>query len=491
MLDEGEIDEQIDALVFSFLVTIDAHGALVPDAAREVPTRRNGGVSRDGLRIVYHLRRGIRWQDGAPLTARDCAFTYRAIVNPRNDLPSRAGYEYIRSVTAPDDTTVVVTLARPYAPIVDAFLAPDYNYPIMPEHLLAKYADVNAIPYDGKPIGSGPFRVASWRRGDSLTLVRNDGYFRGPAKLARIVVTFVPDPATVVNELRTGEIDAAFALPPVYVRQVRALPHVAVRTTPFAAAIMLYFNTVAGPTADAAVRRALVAAIDLPKLVHDGTDGVDDAHDPMRGLFAWGYRHVPDPVFDLDASERALDGAGWRRGTDGIRVKNGERLSLTLVASTTTSNVLTTGIQQAMRRIGADLAIKAFNPTEFQAPASSGGPMFGQRFSLALFNLYANGGDPDVLPYFGCAERVPHGFNFSGYCEPAFEAAAQDGARSYDGERRIRDGVTIERAIHDEAPFLALSQIRELDAYTTRFGGFEPAAYTPYWNVRGWSLSAR
>ena len=115
LLEEGEISEQLGQLLYTFLVTVDNHGNQVPEAAREVPTRRNGGIAADGLRIVYHLRRDIRWQDGARLTARDCVFTFAAIANPRNNLPSRAGYDQIRSVTAPDDATVVVRLKQPYA----------------------------------------------------------------------------------------------------------------------------------------------------------------------------------------------------------------------------------------------------------------------------------------------------------------------------------------------------------------------------------------
>jgi peptide/nickel transport system substrate-binding protein len=92
LLVEGLVSSMIGGILYSFLLTQDAHGNDVPDAATEVPTLANGGISRDGLRVTYHLRPGIRWSDGTPLTARDCVFTWHAIMNPQTNVPDRYGY---------------------------------------------------------------------------------------------------------------------------------------------------------------------------------------------------------------------------------------------------------------------------------------------------------------------------------------------------------------------------------------------------------------
>ncbi len=475
-------------LLFTFLVNVGAHGEFVPEAAREVPTLANGGISRDGLRVVYHLRRDIRWEDGVALTARDCVFTYRAILNPRNALPTRAGYDAIASVTAPDDATVVVKLKHRYSPLVDTFLAPDFNYPILPAHVLARYTELNDVPFDAKPIGSGPFRVVSWTRGDRLTLARNDSFFRGRPRLAGMEIHFVPSPDTIAVQLATHELDAAFALPTSSVLRLRAIPQLDVKETPIAGVTLVYFNTIREPLRELAVRRAIALAIDRPRLVADATAGVANARDAQRGLFSWAYRPVSDIPFDPAAAARLLDGAGWRVSSDGIRARNGRRLTLTLVAASNASGVWTATLQQQLARTGIDVSVKTYAPMQFSAPAAAGGPMAGQNFDLAIYSLLVNAGDPDVSQYFGCAQRAPHGFNFSGLCDPALEGPQLDGMATFDTQRRVADTVAEERALLSLVPILVLAQTRQIDAYGSRLRGFTPEllAFAKSWE---WSLA--
>ena len=108
----------IGELGYSYLTNYDAHGTIVRDVAATVPTLANGGISRDGKRITYHLRRDVRWQDGVPFTSRDVVFTYRAIMNPNNTVPSRDAYDRIAWVRTPDRYSVIVELKRPYAPTI-------------------------------------------------------------------------------------------------------------------------------------------------------------------------------------------------------------------------------------------------------------------------------------------------------------------------------------------------------------------------------------
>ncbi|MGA8839004.1 MAG: ABC transporter substrate-binding protein, partial [Candidatus Aquilonibacter sp.] len=166
--------EGIDAytyseIVYANLTKYDADGRSVPDLATEVPSLANGGVATDGKRVTYHLRRGVRWQDGTPLTAQDVIFTYRAIMNPANNLPERYGYDLVGSVQAPDAYTVVVRLKRAFSPIISFFFGGDSNYPVLPAHLLAALPNINTAAFNGAPIGEGPYRLVRWERGDRLT----------------------------------------------------------------------------------------------------------------------------------------------------------------------------------------------------------------------------------------------------------------------------------------------------------------------------------
>ncbi|MDB5092705.1 MAG: appA 2 [Candidatus Eremiobacteraeota bacterium] len=490
---EGTLSGMVGGLLYSFLVTDDANGNLAPDAATEVPTVANGGISAGGLRVTYHLRRGIRWHDGEPLTARDCVFTFRAIMNPRNNVQDRHGYDQIADVTAPDDTTVVVRLKRPYSPIVDTFLALNANYPIVPAHLLAKLPDLNQLDTQRYTVGSGPFRFVEWQHGDHLTLAANDAYFRGKPGLRKLIVAFVPSAPTVLNQLRTHELDGALTLTdPALLGPLRAIVGTRVLTTPAWGVVMTYFNAQTGPAADVRVRRALTRAIDANLVMRRASQGLYGSAGALRGLFGT-YDSGPQlPSFDPAAAKTALDAAGWTSGGDGVRTKNGQRLSLSLVFSTAQPifRVIATQMQEELRAVGADAAIRGYAPAQFAAPAGSGGPMFGGRFDIAIANIYAAAG-PDAASFFICSERSPAGFNIARLCDPRIDALFEHAIRDYERPAQLRDVAAIENAIVADAPAIALGQVRFISAFTGRLSGVEPSPVTPFVGVWKWTLASK
>ena len=166
----------LNRLSFDTLLSVDSSGKhLLPILASAVPTTKNGGISADGLTITYRLRPGVRWQDGVAFTSRDVKFSWQAIMNDANNVSSRNGYERVRSVDTPDPLTVVFHLKAKFAPFVDTvFAESDSPYCIVPAHLLAGYPNINQIPFNNLPIGTGPFRVVKWLHGGTSTFVAND-----------------------------------------------------------------------------------------------------------------------------------------------------------------------------------------------------------------------------------------------------------------------------------------------------------------------------
>jgi peptide/nickel transport system substrate-binding protein len=259
---QGPDVSDVSALLFSSLTRYDARNRIAPDVAIAVPTVGNGGISADGRHIVYRLRHDVRWLDGVPLTARDVVFTYRASVNPASAIPAQSDYDAIANVSAPSRYEVDVTLKRPFAPIVATFFGGD-GPPILPAHVLEKYATLNATPFDLSPVGSGPYRLERWLRGDRLDLVANDRYYGGAPKIARISIHFVSNHATILNELRTGDVDATFLSSPAEIRSLRALPaHRVVVTSDRPSFGVLVLNLGDTVFRDVAVRQAFASAID-------------------------------------------------------------------------------------------------------------------------------------------------------------------------------------------------------------------------------------
>ena len=213
----------LDMFIFGFFFNIDDKLHWVPELAVEVPTLQNGGISKDGLTITYHLRKGVKWQDGAPFTSHDVIFTTNAILNKNNNLQSRNGWDQLDHVEAVGDYEVKFHLKRPYAAAIANFFSESGNYPVLPAHLLEKYPDINHVPFNSNPVGTGPFKFVRWLHGDRIELDANPLYWRGPPKLQHIIYKFVPKDTTVLVQLQTHEIDAWFRAPSNLYNEIKKL----------------------------------------------------------------------------------------------------------------------------------------------------------------------------------------------------------------------------------------------------------------------------
>jgi peptide/nickel transport system substrate-binding protein len=484
---EGTDASDIRALAYSFLTTYDAGGDVIADAAAFVPTLANGGISRDGKHVVYHLRRDIKWQDGRRLTARDVAFTYSAIVNPANVIPSRSGYDHIARVRALDDYTVAADLTRPQAAFVTNFFGGDSNYGILPAHLLARYPNLNRVAFNELPIGSGPYRFTKWARGDRIDLEANDGYYGTKPRIKHLRIRIVRDEATIVNELITHEADATFSSPPATYGAIRSLPHhrVIVSLNPTFAALL--FNVTDSLMRQRSMRLALASAIDRRALVAKAVLGLDDADSGMRGMFTWAYDARAGAIaYDPVRARSLLTNEGWLRGSDGIRVKSGRRLEVQLVFSTATfgrTPVVPMLIQDA-RAVGIDLYAKSNAPSAYGALDS---PLATGRFQVALVN-YQNGMDPDASTFLSCDEVPPRGFNRGRYCNAEVDRALQAALAVYDRTERRRKYAFVQRRIVADVPYDFLWQGSEIDVVPTALHGYEPSPVSPYASVAHWTL---
>jgi len=198
----------LSSLTMAYLVRYGHDNKPIPELATIVPTQENGGISKDGKTITWHLRQGVRWSDGAPFDADDVVFSTQAVLNPKNNEVGRDGWDLIAKIDEPDKYTVVYHMKKPYASYLPGFFGSAGANPcIIPKHILGKLPDINTAPYNAKPVGIGPFRYVSWKRGDSVTLEANPYYWRGTPKLKQIVYKQIPDRNTLLTQLQTGEID--------------------------------------------------------------------------------------------------------------------------------------------------------------------------------------------------------------------------------------------------------------------------------------------
>src|SRR5579872_3160328 len=284
-------------LTMAQFVRFDARGNPIPELITEIPTRANGGISKDGKTITYHLRHNVKWSDGQPFTADDVIFTVAVAKDDHNNLYVRDPWDRITSVAAPDKYTVLFHMKEPYATFIEDYFSTESSSCILPKHIVGPGTQINQAPYNSLPVGIGPFRYAAYKRGDSVVLEANPYYWRGQPKLQRVVYKIITDQNTLMTQLQTGEISLWPAINGPLLDRAKALPgkHWTSWLTNFVGGI--YFNVEKPQVADPRVRRALRLATDrdtlFDKVVH--RNGVlTESLVPQTSL---DYLDLPVPKF--------------------------------------------------------------------------------------------------------------------------------------------------------------------------------------------------
>lgn len=481
--------QELAALLYSYLVTLDGEGRLVPDVATEVPTRENGGITGNGRIITYHLRSGVRFSDGSPLTSADVAATVDAVRNPQSDVPSKAGYREIASVTTPNRQTIVVRLRHAYAPIITFLCAPGNAIPIFPKRMVGGHRRLAGGPLDSQPLGSGPYLLSSWNRGDALKLVANPDYFRGQPEITNLVIRFVPSSSTALAMLRSGEADAFVNADDSQYALLRSLPGKRTIQNPIDGTGALFFNTLSPSLRDASVRVAIAESINTKQIVVKTLLGAERARDPGRGLFQWAYdpSAYAMPGYDLRDAARRFDAAGWRLDTRGLRRKDGAALSLDLLARSDKPSAveMATQMQAQLRSVGVSLNVRRIDVLEYTSPS---GPLYSGRYELALFP-FINGFDPDVRDQFACDRVPPNGFNKPRYCNHHLDVLLAAATQDYNRTRRTQIYHVVQRVLAEDLPMLAMYQAVSINTFPSKLMGPTEAITTPFWNVGAWKMA--
>jgi peptide/nickel transport system substrate-binding protein len=488
MFAHTDATDQIDALIFAPVFRYDERGELIPELATTVPTYRNGGISRDGKTITLHFRHGVTWSDGAPLDARDFRFTWRAVMNDRNNVKARFGWDDVVAIDLPDRYTAVVHLREPNVSFIDALGGGGGSaYPPLPEHLLGKLADINAAPFNSAPISSGPWLLEKWNHGASLEFEPNVRYWRGPPKLAAISYRIVPNPDVLFTQLRTHEIDLIDGVAVNHIADLPNLNGMTIGKRLIANFRHLAFNTRKAALSDVRVRLAIAEAVDWDRINAVVYHGYNiRAHSDIMPT-SWAAPRIPLYSHDVADARRLLDLAGWHLGPDGLRRKGGMTLRTSISSSTNNqpNEQAEVQMQQQLRAVGIDLAIKNYPVSLLFA---QDGPLYSGRYDMS-WSVDTNGPDPDNAGSWAAQFIPPHGANTTFLADPIISQTALAAARTYDRATRKALYQREEERIHQLVPAVFLYWQNAYAAYNSDLKNYKPAQFiTSNWNSWQWTL---
>ncbi len=447
----------------------DRERQIFPIMVSELPSFDNGlarTLENGNTQVEYHLRQGMRWSDGEPITVDDCLFWHnirmdRALGNfQRGEYP-----EVVESLEKVDDYTMVLTYNRPWPD----FLVDEYVTCTYPEHVLAPVLEAdgtidNAPYWSGEGVvGYGPYVFDEWIIGDHISLVRNPYWDGQEPAIDRVILKFIPDAVQMRNALDVGEIDLSFQWPDDQVSAYQALEGVEVWSTPgvYGDAIWMNIRQEGGTghpaLLDKRVREAIIHAIDRPAmaeaLVGPGTE---------RSLSWYPAQFQPPDLpyreYDPDLANQLLDEAGWvDTDGDGIRDKDGMPLVLRFFTTTRTIRMdYQVLIQEYLTEVGVSVQLLPVPASALFASYKDRGITATGDFDLALFALSSEPLSPNgTLDWFGCrgipTPEAPDGNNGWGFCDPEHDRLEELVESTVDPEQRLQYHYELERRFYDAA----------------------------------------
>ncbi|HLK32040.1 MAG TPA: ABC transporter substrate-binding protein [Terriglobales bacterium] len=434
--------ERIDTLLFDSLVHRDEHFELRPWLAESWETP-------NPVTYVFHLRHGVRFHDGRPLTARDVKWTFDSILSHKLLTTKATVYQYVDQIDAPDDYTVVFHLKEPQAT------------------LLWNLSDgaIGIVPYGSgpelaqHPIGSGPFRFVSAQQDKEVVVERNDRYWGEEPHIERVRFAVVPDATTRALELRKGSADIAInALTPDTIVALRRDPQLRILTAPGTIYAYLALNLRDPVLKDVRVRRALAYAIDRRPMIQYLWRDMARPAASILPVQSWAYdADVPQYDYNPERARELLQQAGYP-------AVNGVRFHLTMKTSTEESTrLLAAVLQQQLRAIGIALDIRTFEFATFFSDVTKG--------AFQLYSLRWIGGndDPDIFEHvFYSTNTPPKGANRSYYDNPAVDKLIDRGRQELEEQKRKQDYAQIQRLVAGDLPYINLWYLDNVLVYSSR-----------------------
>lgn len=412
--------------------------------------------------IVFHMREGVLFHDGVPVTSRDVQFTYEAIMDPANLSPRISDFEPVLRVETPDDRTVRVVYKRLYSPALGT-----WSMGILPQHLLNKEVlraealkrsmdpssfGIRQSNFNRHPVGCGPFQFKEWKTDQFVSLARFEHYWEGPPNYQEYIFRVVPDLVTQEMEFYAGTLDS-YAVQP---HQVDRLRHDS-RFQAFSGISFGYtyigYNLRREPFRDARVRRALGMALDVEKILKYVLHGqAERITGPFPKQTDYYDPSIPALTYDPEGALRLLEEAGWRKDSSGRLSKNGQPMRFTLI--TNSGNDLRKAIlavaQDSWRQLGIEVR------TDMVEWAVFINERINKRDFDAVVLGWSMGIDPDLYQIWHSSQTGPNQLNFVGFQDPEADELIVRIRQEYGHEEQVKLCRRLHQIIAAQQPYTFL-----------------------------------
>ena len=469
-----------------------------PVLAKEIPSIENGGVSADGLTITINLVENATWSDGTPITSADFLFTYDMIMDDANAVDSKYPFDYLTSLEAPDDYTVVMNFEEVFTPWLTGF----FERMVLPKHILEPVyqaeGSIESAAWNNAPtVGCGPFVFDEWESGSFISFVRNENYWGDLAKLDKLVFQFVPDDAAQTAAAIAGDVDVAF-WPPY--EDIPAFREAGLVIVDQASGYTEHWNfnlrpdTASPAMQDLVVRKAIAMGLDRESLTDIRLNVVKVTETFWDALPAYVSPDIVPYEYDPVAAAQLLEDNGYIDSDgDGIREDlDGNPLAFTHCATNKEERVSVQAVaQQNLLAIGIDLQT---NPMDadilFESYANSGPPAVGE-CDIMEWSDAPDFPDPDSY-YWLCSEipsdESPYGANYF-ICDEYLDGLFQKQLVTVDAEERKAIFHEITKYMYDNLIVLGIWDDPDTWILNPNLTGYKFSGVTAFYNIAEWDIT--
>ena len=474
----------------------DENNEAFPRLVTELPSSENGGISEDGKTITMKLRQDLKWSDGTPLTSKDFIFTYQMAVDPNNTVASAYPYDNVESMEAPDDYTVVIYFAEPFAPWLATFW-----HGIIPEHILKPVYEaegsIDSAPWNLAPtVGCGPFVFVEWESASFARFVRNENYWGTPSKIDEIFMRFVPDDASQVAALQSGDGDLGTFIAYSDIPTLQE-SDILIKTqfSGYNEGWFFMVNEEKSHPAmlDVNVRKALALAFDRESVNKDLLLGLTKP--PASFWDSLPFYNNPPLVnypYDPEEAKRLLDEAGWVDSNgDGVRDKDGVELVLRYGTTIREIRQDTQAVaQQQLAEVGVKLELSSVDSDLYFANYGEG-PAANGEFDIMQWSDGPIFPDADIY-YWLCSEipsdEYPTGSNWFFICDEELDSLIQLQSTQVNPEERQASISKINQIFYDKVYWVGLWQDPDVWALGKRIGDVKLSGVTPFYDIVNWDI---